>query len=262
MTVPVRAGGPEPMRRGLALGHHRPIRYVACRGGSRNHATILPHAHVCHDGVVPDSITIDLWSDVVCPFCYLGSRQLELALDRLGGLDRFVVTYHAFELDPLATASSTGLDEFVAAKYGVPLERARALNAQLSSQAADLGLTWSLEHARSTNTRDAHRLVALATTQGHGPAMARRLHRAYFSEGRLVSDHATLNALADDVGVVDAPALWRGDDHLDTVLADEATARELAITGVPTFVINRAEMVVGARGEQALHDAIERALGA
>ncbi len=211
-----------------------------------------------HDDPVSEPIVVDLWSDVVCPFCYLGSRQLELALQRFDGADQVVVTYHAFELDPHAVPSEVGLDELLAAKYAVPVDRARELNGRLSRQAAELGLDWSLDRARPTNTRDAHRLVALATTQGRGPAMARRLHRAYFCEGLLVSDHDTLDRLAADIGVVGATLLWRGDSHLDDVLADEATARGLGITGVPTFLLDHAETVVGARGEDHLLEALRR----
>ncbi len=214
-----------------------------------------------HDSRVPDSLVIDLWSDVVCPFCYLGSRQLDLAIASRGDDVAVSVTYHAFELDPAATASTMGLNELLATKYAMPLERARALNDRLSSQAAELGLTWSLERARPTNTRDAHRLVALASEQGRGAAMARRLHRAYFSEGLLVSDHATLDQLAEDVGVVDSTELWRGDSHLDAVLADETRARELGITGVPTFIVNGALTIVGARGESAIREALDRIAG-
>lgn len=208
---------------------------------------------------MPDVLTIDLWSDVVCPFCYLGSRQLELALARFEHRDAVTIIHHAFELDPTATPSTVSLDELLATKYAMPLERSRELHDRLSQQAAAMGLTWALDRARSTNTFDAHRLTALAASQGLGFEMARRLHAAYFSDGLLVSDPSTLDQLASEVGVVGSPSLWTGDDFADAVRGDEQTAREIGINGVPAFVVDRTFLISGAQGEDAILDVLERA---
>ncbi len=206
-----------------------------------------------------EPLIVDLWSDVVCPFCYLGSRQLDLALARFEHRDAVTVVHHAFELDPNATPSPLNLDELLADKYSMPLERSRELHARLSQQAAALGLTWALDRARPTNTFDAHRLIALGASQGLGAPMARRLHAAYFSEGLVVSDPSTLDQLASEVGVVGSASLWTGDQFADAVRADERVAHEIGISGVPAFVIDRAFLVSGAQGEDAILDALTRA---
>ncbi len=216
---------------------------------------------MCHDDVVAEPLLIDLWSDVVCPFCYLGSRQLDLALERFEHRDDVVVVQHAFELDPNATPSTVGLDELLATKYSMPLERSRELHGRLSRQAASMGLDWALDRARSTNTFDAHRLVALATTQGLGAEMARRLHAAYFSDGLLVSDPAILDRLAAEVGVSGSSSLWSSDEFAETVRTDERLAHEMGITGVPAFVVDRSYLISGAQGENAILDVLIRAWG-
>ncbi len=205
-------------------------------------------------------MTIDIWSDVVCPFCYLGSRQLSLALEAFEHRDEVDVILHAFELDPHSPASfDLPLDELVAKKYDLPVEKARELHHRLESQALDLGMTWSLASAKPTNTFDAHRLIALSTSKGLGEAMSRRLFKAYFSEGLFLSDRLQLDELAREVGVTDAPALWAGDDYSSEVRADEARAEELGITGVPAFLIDNKFMVLGAQGAEQIVDVLRRA---
>ncbi|MGA2969234.1 MAG: DsbA family oxidoreductase [Acidimicrobiales bacterium] len=203
---------------------------------------------------------VDVWSDVVCPFCYLGARQLTNALDGFEHRDDVTLRHRAFELDPHAPRDSgQTLDERLAMKYAMPIERARSLNEKLESDAAAMGMTWSMKLARPTNTFDAHRLIALASTQGLGGAMSERLFRAYFSEGQLLGDTDTLNALATDVGVGDADKLWQSDDLADDVRADEDQANELGITGVPTMLFDDKFMVVGAQGSERILDVLTRA---
>ncbi len=203
--------------------------------------------------------TIDIWSDVVCPFCYIGERQLERALEDFPHRDQVLVRFHAFELNPHATTTELPLDELLADKYGMPVEHARATHARLGSQAATYGLPWDIERARSTNTFDAHRVIALAQHQGRDVAMAERLHEAYFAEGRLVSDHDTLVALAGEVGVEGAAEALASDHYADQVREDESMAQELGLSGVPSVVIDGAYLVVGAQGEAHFANVLDRA---
>lgn len=205
-------------------------------------------------------MTIDIWSDVVCPFCYLGSRQLSLALEAFAHRDEVDVILHAFELDPHSPVSfDLPLDELVAKKYDLPVEKARELHHRLESQALDLGMTWSLASAKPTNTFDAHRLIALSTSKGLGEAMSRRLFKAYFSEGLFLGDRLQLDELAREVGVTDARTLWASDDYSSEVRADEARAEELGITGVPAFLIDHKFMVLGAQGAEQIVNVLRRA---
>lgn len=207
-----------------------------------------------------DPFFIDVWSDVVCPFCYLGSRQLALALDRFEPRATVVVRRRAFELDPQApTDYSLSLPELLARKYSMPVERAEALNERLEGEAAELGMSWSMKDARPTNTFDAQRLIALSATQELDEAMTERLFLAYFSEGQLVSDRGVLNALAREVGVVGAEELWCADAFSAEVRADESTAQELGITGVPSLVLDGKFMVVGAQGHDQILNVMQRA---
>ncbi len=213
-----------------------------------------------HDKCVTQSFFVDVWSDVVCPFCYLGTRQLMGALDGFEHREDVVLRHRAFELDPHAPRDSgQTLDERLAEKYAMPIERARSLNGKLESDAAALGMNWFMKEARPTNTFDAHRLIALASTQDLGGAMSERLFRAYFSEGQLLGDTNTLSVLAHDVGVAGADKLWQGDDFADDVRADERHANELGISGVPTMLFDEKFMVVGAQGSEQILGVLTRA---
>ncbi len=207
-----------------------------------------------------DSFVIDVWSDVVCPFCYLGSRQLAAALETFEHRDEVVVRQRAFELDPSKPdVVGRPLEELIAEKYQIPLERSRELHHRLEAQAASYDMTWSFADAKATNSFDAHRLIALASTQGLGEAMSQRLFAAYFSEGLLISDHDVLSKLARESGVEGAHDLWTSDDFAAEVRADEADAAELGISGVPAMLMDHKFMVLGAQGTDKIADVLRRA---
>jgi predicted DsbA family dithiol-disulfide isomerase len=209
---------------------------------------------------MPEPFVIDVWSDVVCPFCYLGAQQLATALESFEHRSAVVIRPRAFELDPNAPPDyGFNLDELVAHKYGVPIERARTLNERLESDARALGMNWSMLEARPSNTFDAHRLIQLASSQGLGDAMVERLFLAYFSQGVLLSDVENLNSLADEVGVEGAADLWSGDGYSSEVREDEALAQGLGISGVPTLLLDEKFMVVGAQGADQMLDVLQRA---
>jgi predicted DsbA family dithiol-disulfide isomerase len=212
------------------------------------------------DVSVSDRFSIDIWSDVVCPFCYLGSRQLALALEGFEHRDDVLVNRHAFELDPhTPKVLATSLAQLVADKYAMTVEKAEALHQRLESQAHELRMTWSMATAKPTNTFDAHRLIALSSTQGLSNEMSERLFAAYFSEGLLISDHECLSELANEVGVTDASSLWATDAYSMDVRADESAAQELGVTGVPAILIDNKFMVLGAQGVGTIADVLRRA---
>ena len=210
--------------------------------------------------MVSEDFIIDIWSDVVCPFCYLGARQLALALEHFEHRDRVTLRHRAFELDPRAKLSyDRPLEELVAAKYAAPVSRIRLMHERLESDARELGMTWSLETAQPTNTFDAHRVIALASTQGLGHEASERLFRAYFCESDLVSDHERLNELAREVGVTGVEELWGSDAFADVVRFDEAAAQELDISGFPSLVVDSKFMVSGAQGTEQFLNVLQRA---
>ncbi len=207
-----------------------------------------------------EPFVIDIWSDVVCPFCYLGTRQLDEALSHFEHRESVQLRHRAFELDPGAKLHDDAtLEELVARKYSIPLSSVHTMHERLQGDARQLGMEWSLDTARPTNTFDAHRVIALASTQGLGSEASERLFRAYFCEGELLSDHDRLSELASDVGVAGVDDLWGGEAFAANVRNDELAAQELGITGVPCLLLDGKFMVVGAQGSHQILDVLRRA---
>ncbi len=193
---------------------------------------------------------LEIWSDIACPWCYVGKRRFEAALAEFEHRDEVEVVWRSFELDPGAPADRGGDHAaLLAAKYGTSLEQAQGMHDQMTQTAAAEGLTFRFDLVRSGNTFDAHRLTHLALAHGKQDAMEERLMRAYLEEGALLSDHPTLRRLAGEVGlpadeVVDVLAT---DRYAEAVRADEATAGALGVSAVPFFAADR---TVGATGAQ------------
>jgi predicted DsbA family dithiol-disulfide isomerase len=192
---------------------------------------------------------VDIWSDIACPWCYIGKRRFEQALAGFEHGDEVQVTWRSFELDPEAPAERTGdLVSLLAAKYGMSVEQARASQDQLVQTAAAEGLDFRFDIARSGLTFDGHRIIHLAGEHDLADAMKERLLRAYFTEGELISDHDGLVRMAAEVGVPESAAreVLAGDRFADEVRADEILAQRLGIGAVPTFVVDRRLAVSGA----------------
>jgi predicted DsbA family dithiol-disulfide isomerase len=262
VTAPDQWRGDVTVECGVMATMIRPMARAPTKVGSLVRETA--HANytfgLCHDLGMSETFVVDVWSDVVCPFCYLGAAQLRAALDEFEHRDHVVVNHRAFELDRHAKlAYDRPLVDLVAAKYGMPESQVHAMHERLESSARALGMTWSLENARPTNSLDAHRVIAVASSQGRGESASERLFRAYFSEGELLSDHERLSALAREVGVEGVDSLWESDAFTDVVRADEAAADELGVAGVPSFLIDGKFMVSGAQGTEQILDVLRRA---
>ena len=198
---------------------------------------------------------VEIWSDIACPWCFVGKRRFEAALERFEHRDAVTVTWRSFELDPEAPVERTGeRAAHLAAKYGTTVERAREMERQMTETAAGDGLAIDFESARSGNTFDGHRLVHLAAAHGLQDTMKERLLSAYLEQGELISDHATLARLAAEIGLPEDEVrdTLASDRYADEVRADERTAFELGINAVPFFVIDRAIGASGAHPPDAL----------
>jgi predicted DsbA family dithiol-disulfide isomerase len=195
-------------------------------------------------------IVVDIWSDVMCPFCYLGDALLGRALEGFAHREAVSVEYHSFLLMPqLSPDSAIGLTELLVTQRGLPADRAEQMNAQIARRGTLLGLDYRFDIALATNTRRAHELSHFAKAQGQGPQMVRRLFQAYFTQGANLSDRAVLAGLAADIGLdphAAAAALASGQYAAD-VDHDIATARRLQISGVPFFVFNHTYAINGAQ---------------
>jgi predicted DsbA family dithiol-disulfide isomerase len=205
---------------------------------------------------------VEIWSDVVCPWCYIGKRRFETALAQYEHADEVEVTWRSFELDPTAPhRSEQSLEELLAGKYGMSLDEARAANERVSAMAAAEGLDYQLHRASPTNTFDAHRLIQLAAAHGLQDAAQERLMRAYFCEGAALSDHDTLRALAAELGLPgdEVDTLLSSERHADLVRGDQELAQRMGVQGVPFFAIDRRFGVSGAQPVQQIIEALETA---
>ena len=204
---------------------------------------------------------VEIWSDIACPWCHIGKRRFEAALAGFEHADEVTVTWRSFELDPQAPPERPG-DRAVhlAAKYGSNVEQARAMQQQMTDVAAGEGLEFRFDVAREGSTFDAHRLLHLAASHGRQDELAERLMRAYLGEGELMSDRATLERLAAEVGLdaEEARAVLAGAAYADEVRADEQDAVSQGISAVPFFVVDRAIATAGAQSPEVLRDLLRR----
>jgi predicted DsbA family dithiol-disulfide isomerase len=195
-------------------------------------------------------VELEIWSDIACPWCYIGKRRLEAALAEFEHRDDLHIRWRSFELDPDAPAEIEGdRAERLARKYGITVERAHEIGRHLTEVAAGEGLSFRFELARSGSTFDAHRVVHLAAEHELQDAMKERLLRAYLSEGRLMSDGDTLILLAVEVGLPadETREMLAGERFVEDVRSDERAATRIGISAVPTFVIDRAIGLSGAQ---------------
>jgi predicted DsbA family dithiol-disulfide isomerase len=208
---------------------------------------------------------VEIWSDIVCPWCYIGKRRFESGLARFAHRDDVEVIWRSFELDPNAARRSPGtLNELLARKYGMSPERAASSHAQLTALAAEERLEYRFDLARHGNTFDAHRLIHLAAAHNLQDAMKERLLRAYFTEGQAIGDTETLVTLAGEVGIDagEARRVLSGDQYAADVRADERRAASFGITGVPFVAIDERYGVSGAQPADAFLGALEQAWAA
>ena len=207
---------------------------------------------------------VEIWSDVVCPFCYIGKRKFEGALAQFKHRDAVEVVWHSFQLSPETPRDQTGnIHDLLATKFG-SRERARAMNDHVINEAAAVGLHYDFDRAQLTNTFDAHRFSHLAAAHGLQDAAEEQLFAAYFTEGRHIGQPDTLREIATEIGLDPAAvtAMLAGDDYTADVNADIAEARELGITGVPFFVIDRQYGVSGAQPTETFLQVLQQAWAA
>lgn len=207
------------------------------------------------------SMDIDIWSDIVCPFCYIGKRHLELALADFPHAADVTITWHSFELDPETKAEpGAHVVDMVAAKYGISREQAEAQHEQMAAQANAVGLDFNWRTAIPGNTFDAHRLIHLAAGHGLADAAEERFKKAYFSEGVNVEDHSELRRLAVEIGLepADVDRVLDSDEFAAEVRADEQRASTLGVRGVPFFVIDNKYGISGAQPVEAFAQALDR----
>jgi predicted DsbA family dithiol-disulfide isomerase len=193
---------------------------------------------------------VDIWSDVVCPFCYIGKRKFEKALQDFAGKKHINITWHSFQLDPeMENAEGLSVHEYLGKRKGVSAADGKRMNDQMTAIAKEVGLEYDFDKAIITNTQTAHRLLHFAKSKGVQNEMKERLFKAYYTEGKNVGDIDTLAALAAEVGLdaEEVKATLHSDAYVQDVYDDQQEAYSIGVQGVPFFVFNDKYAVSGAQ---------------
>lgn len=209
----------------------------------------------------PDKLRVDIWSDIACPWCYVGKRRFEAALSGFPHRDQVEVVWHSFELDPSASSErGQSMRAILAGKYGGGEARAQGMLDSMTQTAAGEGLDYHFERLQPTNTFQAHQLIHLAAEKGVQDAMKERLLRAFFVEGEFLGDREGLVRLASEVGLDagEVRAALESGQYAQAVRRDEAQAHALGISGVPFFVLGGKYGVSGAQSPEVLRSALEQ----
>lgn len=204
---------------------------------------------------------IEVWSDYVCPFCYIGKRRLESALNQFEYKNEVELIFKSFELNPNSKKKMDGnIHEIIAKKYGISVEQARVSNNQIVEQAKAVGINYNFDDLIPTNTFDAHRLSHYAKTKGKANELSERILKAYFVDALNISDYTTLASLAGEVGLDSHEALkvLDSDQYGKEVRKDEENASRLGINGVPYFIFNNKYAVSGAQPSELFLEVLEK----
>lgn len=209
-----------------------------------------------------NTMKVAIWSDIMCPFCYIGKRKFEQALEQFPHKDKIEVSWHSFQLNPdLESQPDKDVYDYVAALKGQTREWSIGVHQQLVDSARAVGLDYHFEKAKIVNSFDAHRLIQLAKTKGLGDAAEERLFKAYFTEGANVADKTVLTGLGVEIGLAEAEVTAALNSHAFTaeVAEDIDKAQALGIRGVPFFVLNNRYGVSGAQESSLFLQSLEKA---
>jgi predicted DsbA family dithiol-disulfide isomerase len=207
-------------------------------------------------------VKVEIWSDVVCPWCYIGKRRFERALEQFDGASEVEVEWRSFQLNPdHPRGVRHAHDDYLAEKLGATIEQVRVLSDRVTSLAAAEGLDYDFERYQVVNTLDAHRVTHLAKARGLGAEIQERLLRAQLVEGEILDDPETLARLGADVGLAaeEVRQVLASDAYAADVRTDVDDARQLGVNGVPFFVVDRRFGISGAQPSDLFLQALNRA---
>ncbi len=204
---------------------------------------------------------VEIWSDVMCPFCYIGKRRFETALSQFGHADDVEIEWKSFQLNPqMKTVPGKSINEYLAENKGWTIDHAREANQYVTNMAKEVGLTYNMDKAVVANSFDAHRLIQLAKKQGKGDAMEERLFKAYFTEGKNTADHQVLLDIGLEIGLdkTETEQVLNSDAFAEDVRKDIYEAQQVGARGVPFFVFNRQYAVSGAQPAEVFLQTLEK----
>ena len=204
---------------------------------------------------------VEIWSDVVCPFCYIGKRKFERALNSFAQKDQIEIVWKSFQLDPEASSSGTDYQKNLSDRKGWSPEQTRQIIDNVSKTAADVGLDYHFEKAIAANSFDAHRLSHLALRHGLQDAAEEALFKAHFIEGKNIADHTVLAQIGATIGLdaTDVKNMLESQEFADNVRNDIKDASQLQVSGVPFFVFDRKYAVSGAQDSEVFLQTLQKA---
>ncbi len=202
---------------------------------------------------------VEIWSDVMCPFCYIGKRKMEAALEKFPHKDKIEITWKSFQLNPdMKTEAGKNINQYLAEAKGWTLQKAKEMNDHVTEMAKESGLTYHLDKAVVANSFDAHRLSHMAKRHGVQDAAEERIFAAYFTEGKNTADHATLIEIGTEMGLdrAEVADMLAGNDYAADVEQDIYEAQQVGVRGVPFFVLGRKYAVSGAQPAETFLQAL------
>ena len=205
---------------------------------------------------------VEIWSDVMCPFCYVGKRRFEDALQHFENKDQVEIEWKSFQLNPdLETDPAININQYLADKKGWTIDHAEQMNAHVTKMAAEAGLTYNMDKAVVANSFKAHRFSHLAKKHGLGIAAEEALFKAYFTDSKNIDDIETLIALGEEIGLnaAEVKQTLESDTYANDVKHDIDLAQQLGIQGVPFFVLNNKYAISGAQAVPVFEQTIQKA---
>lgn len=205
---------------------------------------------------------VEIWSDVMCPFCYIGKRLFENALEQFIAKDSIEVVWKSFQLNPaMKTEPGKNINQYLSEVKGWSLAQAKQANDYVTKMAKEVGLNYDFDKAVVANSFDAHRLVQLAKAKGKGDAMEEQLFKAYFTEGKNIADHHILLQLATAIGLEEEAVkkVLNSNEYADAVERDIYEAQQIGVRGVPYFILNDRYAVSGAQATETFLGALNKA---
>lgn len=207
---------------------------------------------------------VDIWSDVRCPFCYIGKHKFEAALEQFAHKDQIAVEWHSFELDPaMETDTTVDANSYLAERKGVSKERAMQMHQHVQQSADSVGLHFAFDKMVMANSFNAHRLIQLSKLKGCANELEEALFKAQFEEGKNIDDIEVLKSIGKTAGLdeQDIDHVLESDAYTNEVRADEAIAQKIGINGVPFFVLDNKYGVSGAQPQEVFLSALQQAWG-
>jgi predicted DsbA family dithiol-disulfide isomerase len=204
---------------------------------------------------------VDIWSDVRCPFCYIGKRKFEKALEKFPYKNEVEVNWHSFELDPsLKTNTAVSAIEHIADIKGISKDQAEGMHSHVTNVAKEIGLDFNFEKSVIDNSFNAHRLIQLAKTKGLANEAEEQLFKAHFLEGKNIDDNETLIQIGVSAGLNenDVKDMIASDSFSQEVRQDEMQAQSIGINGVPFFILNNKYAVSGAQSPDVFLQALSQ----